>query len=57
MRGEDHGALDYWAMFFVLIIAVSVWMWLGGYGLSAKLVVSAIGIVGLLVTLVLIKRM
>ena len=57
MRGEDHGALDYWAMFFVLIIAVGVWMWIGGHGLTAKLVVSAIGVVGLLVTLFMIKRM
>jgi hypothetical protein len=57
MRGEDHGALDYWAMFFVLIIAVGVWMWIGGYGLTAKLVVTGIGVAGLLVTLALIRKM
>ena len=57
MRGDDHGALDYWAMFFVLIIAVGVWMWLGGHGLTAKLVVTGIGVTGLLVTLSLIKKM
>jgi hypothetical protein len=57
MRGEDHGALDYWAMLFVLIIAVGVWMWLGDHGATASLVVTGIGITGLLVTLALIRKM
>jgi hypothetical protein len=56
MHGEDHGALDYWAMLFVLVIVVSVWMWLSGWSLAMRLTTLTIGVVGLVTTVVLIKR-
>jgi len=34
MRGEDHGALDYWAMLFGLICFLAAWMWLGDWSLK-----------------------
>jgi Flp pilus assembly protein TadB len=56
MHGQDHGTLDYWAMFFVLLIAAGVWMWLGDWSLGMRLTVPAIGVIGLVTTIVLIKR-
>jgi hypothetical protein len=56
MRGEDHGALDYWAMLFGLICFLAAWMWLGDWSLTARLTVMTIGLVGLFTTVWLIRR-
>ena len=56
MRGEYHGALDYWAMLFGLICFLAAWMWLGDWSLAARLTVMTIGLGGLFVTVWLIRR-
>ncbi|HYE17018.1 MAG TPA: hypothetical protein VEA69_01120 [Tepidisphaeraceae bacterium] len=48
----DHGALDYWAMGFGLVIAFGVWPWFGGLPETAgewvwRLSVLGVGGVGL----------
>ena len=56
MHGEDHGVLDYWAMFFGVVCFLGVWMWLGDWSLVARLIVMGVGVVGLGVTVWLIRR-
>jgi hypothetical protein len=43
-------------MFFGLVCFLGVWMWLGDWSLVARLIVMSVGLVGLGVTVWLIRR-